>query len=135
MAKYVYIIIAGLVVIGAGIFIATGSKSSQSNTSATATQQSPVAQAMSQVAAGTAQLFDVRTPQEFASGNVKGSINFDSVKVAQGEPFPASKDATIYLYCRSGNRAGQVKTDLEKQGYTNVTNLGGLSEMQAAGLL
>ena len=39
-----------------------------------------------------------------------------------------SKDQPIYLYCRSGNRSGKAAVMLEKIGFTNVINAGGIDE-------
>ena len=39
-----------------------------------------------------------------------------------------SKDQPIYLYCRSGNRSGKATQILEKIGYTNAINAGGINE-------
>ena len=35
----------------------------------------------------------------------------------------------IVVYCRSGNRSGQAKVILEKNGFTDVTNGGALKDM------
>ena len=34
----------------------------------------------------------------------------------------------VVLYCKSGRRAGLVKTELEAAGFDRVTNLGGFSD-------
>lgn len=66
-------------------------------------------------------LVDVRTPAEFAGGNVKGSTNIPLDKVpTQLAKFKNKKH--IIVFCRSGNRSGQAKSILEKNGFTNVTN-------------
>ena len=39
-----------------------------------------------------------------------------------------TKDQPIYLYCRSGNRSGKAAVMLEKIGFTNVINAGGIDE-------
>jgi hypothetical protein len=39
----------------------------------------------------------------------------------------------IVLYCRSGHRAGQAKSILEKNGFVDVTNGGGLKDMPTRG--
>ena len=68
-------------------------------------------------------MVDVRTPQEFAEGNVKGSTNIPLDKVPnQLAKFKDKKH--IVVFCRSGNRSSQVKTILEQNGFTNVTNGG-----------
>ena len=38
------------------------------------------------------------------------------------------KSQKLFLYCRSGGRAGHALKTLTKLGYTNVTNLGGLMD-------
>ena len=68
-------------------------------------------------------LVDVRSPSEFASGNVKGSTNIplDEVK-AKLAKFKSKEN--IVVFCRSGNRSGQAKAILEQNGFANVTNGG-----------
>lgn len=68
-------------------------------------------------------LVDVRTPGEFASGHVKGSVNIplDSVP-NQMAKFKNKKN--IIVFCRSGARSGQAKSILTQNGFTNVINGG-----------
>jgi rhodanese-related sulfurtransferase len=66
-------------------------------------------------------LVDVRSPQEFDGGHVKGSVNIPLDRVANSlEKFKNKKN--IIVFCRSGNRSSQAKSILEKNGFTNVTN-------------
>ena len=66
-------------------------------------------------------LVDVRSPAEFAGGNVKGSVNIPLDKVnSQLSKFKNKK--TIVVFCQSGGRSGQAKTILEKNGLANVIN-------------
>jgi phage shock protein E len=68
-------------------------------------------------------LVDVRTPQEFADGHVKGSVNIPLDRVPnQLDKFKGKEN--IVVFCRSGARSGQAKSILEKNGYTNVINGG-----------
>ena len=66
-------------------------------------------------------LVDVRTPEEFNGGNVKGSVNIPLDIISfQLEKFKDKKN--IVVFCRSGNRSGQAKIILEHNGIANVTN-------------
>lgn len=68
-------------------------------------------------------LVDVRTPAEFAEGNVKGSVNIPLDQVQnQLAKFKAKEN--IVVFCRSGNRSSQAKSILEQNGFNNVTNGG-----------
>jgi rhodanese-related sulfurtransferase len=68
-------------------------------------------------------LVDVRSPQEFDAGHVKGSVNIPLDRVANSlEKFKNKKN--IIVFCRSGNRSSQAKSILEKNGFTNVANGG-----------
>ena len=68
-------------------------------------------------------LVDVRTPSEFASGSVKGAVNIPLDKISgQLSKFKGKKN--IVVFCRSGNRSGQAKSILEKNGFDNVVNGG-----------
>ncbi len=93
----------------------------------------PTTKAISEVAAGKAVLIDVRTPAEFASGHAKGAINFDSVNVEAGQLPDVAKNAKVYLYCHSGRRAGIVLSIMQKNNFTDVTNLGALQDWLDAG--
>jgi phage shock protein E len=70
-----------------------------------------------------AYLVDVRTPEEFAAGHVKGSVNIPLDKIPQNlEKFKGKSH--IVVFCRSGNRSGQAKAFLNQNGFGNVTNGG-----------
>lgn len=74
-------------------------------------------------------IIDVRSPWEFESGNYPGAINIPleeiSQRVAEFEAF----EGPIVLYCRSGNRSGMALNFLKQQGFENLTNGGGISDM------
>lgn len=80
-----------------------------------------------------AKLYDVRTSQEFAAGHFANAENW-SLQDMQAEKFPSVDKATkMYVYCQSGNRSAQATILLKKAGYTNVTDLGGLQDIQKSG--
>ena len=70
-----------------------------------------------------AYLVDVRTPAEFAEGNVPGSVNIPLDQV-QNQLSKFKNHESIVVFCRSGNRSGQAKAILEQNGFTNVVNGG-----------
>lgn len=66
-------------------------------------------------------LVDVRTPEEFASGTVKGAINIPLDEVEERINEFKGKSGVV-VFCRSGNRSGQAKEILENNGIKNVIN-------------
>lgn len=69
-------------------------------------------------------LVDVRTPGEFASGHVKGSVNIPLDKLSS-QLSKLKNQKNIVVFCQSGGRSSQAKTILERSGFTNVVNGGG----------
>ena len=80
-----------------------------------------------------AQLLDVRTAEEFDSGHFAGAINLDVEDIIAGKLPDAAKDAQLYVYCRSGNRSAQAVSLLKQAGFTNITDLGGLADVESIG--
>lgn len=71
-------------------------------------------------------LIDVRTPEEFAQGNIKGSENinfFDADFEVQMLKF--DKKEPIYIYCRSGNRSAKAAKQLKEMGFQEIYDLKG----------
>lgn len=68
-------------------------------------------------------LVDVRSPLEYESGHVKGSINIPLDQIPQKLSLLKNKE-NIIVFCRSGNRSSQAKKMLEKLGFKNVENGG-----------
>ena len=79
------------------------------------------------------QLVDVRTVEEYSAGHADGAINVPLADIQSGDFSKIKKDAYIKLYCRSGNRAEQAKVLLEKKGYNQVVNIGGIDNWQDKG--
>lgn len=67
------------------------------------------------IAAG-AVIVDVRTPQEYNDGHVTGSLNIPVNQIEARASMLKKKEKTIILCCKSGGRAGQAKSILDKHG-------------------
>lgn len=69
-------------------------------------------------------LLDVREPWEFALCRIDGSVNvpMSSVPARETEFDP---DAEIVVICHHGIRSAQVCLFLERQGFTDLSNLVG----------
>jgi phage shock protein E len=69
-----------------------------------------------QLMADGAIIVDVRTPEEFRGGHIKGSFNVPLNKLKQEIPQLKKKNKTIITVCRSGNRSGMGKNILKAAG-------------------
>ncbi|SIR12853.1 rhodanese-like domain-containing protein [Pontibacter lucknowensis] len=80
-------------------------------------------------------LVDVRTPAEFEAGHLEKTQHADFLSGEfEKEMQNWDKDKTYYLYCASGNRSGKAAKLMEEAGFKNVYNIGGYSDLKAAGL-
>lgn len=72
-------------------------------------------------------LLDVRTPEEYLEQRIPGSILIpvEQLEQAVQDKIPA-KNATIFVYCRSGRRSKIAANTLIGVGYTDVYDLGGI---------
>lgn len=89
------------------------------------TQVSP-ARARELVKAG-ARLIDVRSPGEYASGHLPGSVNVPVGELGARLGELGAKDAPKIVYCASGARSAIARSMLKGQGFTQVFNLGAMS--------
>lgn len=69
-------------------------------------------------------LIDVRSPEEFAAGHVKGAINVPMDQILPGVKLEAvpNLEEKVLIQCRSGVRAERVSRILVETGYKNVYN-------------
>lgn len=73
-------------------------------------------------------LVDVRNPDEYSSGHIKGSINVPLPYVPTVLPKKVTdKNARIFVYCLSGARSNQASRWMVSNGYENVVNIGGIA--------
>jgi phage shock protein E len=69
-------------------------------------------------------LLDVRTPEEYRSGHVPGSVNLPLDRLSSRQFSP---DTPLFVYCLSGARSAQACAWLSRQGCRTVRNLGGIT--------
>lgn len=74
-------------------------------------------------------LLDVRTQEEYDEKHIPKSllIPVDVIETEAAEKLK-DKNATIFVYCRSGRRSITASEALIKMGYSKVYNLGGIIE-------
>jgi rhodanese-related sulfurtransferase len=74
-------------------------------------------------------LIDVRSPEEFAAGHLQGAMNYnveDGTLEAALSSLDTSKSYNVY--CQSGRRSAIAIALLNQNGFTRVTDLGGIDE-------
>lgn len=71
-------------------------------------------------------IVDVRTEAEYTEGFIPNAILIPNESI-EGAPIELpNKNATILVYCRSGNRSAQAAKKLVDLGYTKVYDFGGI---------
>lgn len=93
----------------------------------------PAQDAVAVVAEDDTVVIDVRTPEEFAEGHLAGARNLSLAGDFETEVARLPRDARYVLYCRTGNRSAQAADIMERLGFTDVLDAGGLSDLAAAG--
>jgi thioredoxin len=74
-----------------------------------------------------AQIIDVRTAEEYASGHVANAINMD-VNASDFEQKIATLDKTkaVFVYCLSGGRSAGAVATLQKSGFATIYEMPGI---------
>jgi rhodanese-related sulfurtransferase len=80
-------------------------------------------------------IIDVRTADEFAAGHLEGAVNLD----LEGGQFSSliealPKNGAYLVYCHTGRRSALAADAMVKAGFTNVRDMGGIADWEAAGL-
>ncbi|MEE9350566.1 MAG: rhodanese-like domain-containing protein [Flavobacteriaceae bacterium] len=74
----------------------------------------------------TVTLVDVRTPEEFNEGHIKGAVNINFKKRTFPDYINAiGKDKPVAIYCRSGNRSGKAALIMQSLGFKEIVDLDG----------
>lgn len=84
-------------------------------------------QANDQSMGDTAIWIDVRSQMEHSLDSIEGDVRISHGDIVKevGQLF-SDKNTEIYLYCRSGGRAGKAMSALRAAGYRNVSNVGSI---------
>jgi phage shock protein E len=76
------------------------------------------------------QLIDVRSPEEFSSGTVKGAANLPLGEIEK-KIDQLDRSKPIVLFCQGGNRSGHAVRMLKEKGFSEVYNGGGWRSLSA----
>lgn len=110
-----------------GSTASSASASVSSDSASSGSSSSSGSSGQANTAIGT--LIDVRTPEEFADGHLKGATNIDFNGPDFAEKISElDKDGEYTLYCRSGRRSGLALEAMKAAGFTKVTNAGGVEQ-------
>jgi rhodanese-related sulfurtransferase len=76
------------------------------------------------VAASDALVIDVRQPSEYEEGHIPGAVNIPLRELAANvDKIPT--DRQVFVYCKSGYRAGVAVSSLRMMGYDNALSFSG----------
>ena len=75
-------------------------------------------------------LLDIRASREYKEGHVPGSVNLPLDRIGQIDTVAEDFNTPLFVYCYSGTRSAQAVSVLRIIGYTNVEDIGGMSDYQ-----
>jgi rhodanese-related sulfurtransferase len=73
-------------------------------------------------------LIDVRKEEEYQKGHIPGSINIPESNIENIQDVTVDFNTPIFVYCFSGAKSWNATKSLEKMGYKNVKNIGGINK-------
>lgn len=87
------------------------------------------------IASGNVTIVDVRTPEEFKEGHIKGARNIDIMdNDFEAQVGKLDKSRPTLVHCQAGTRSTRALKTFEKLGFTDLTHLDdGFAGWQAAG--
>jgi thioredoxin len=85
---------------------------------------------------GSAQLLDVRTPEEFSTQHLENAVNININHSAfDQEVVQLDKNKPVFVYCLAGGRSSKAAKHLTELGFKEVYNMeGGITKWNASGL-
>lgn len=74
-------------------------------------------------------ILDVREQDEYDGGHIPGAVLLpvSTINEETAAGVIPDKDATVLVYCRSGNRSKTASSVLADLGYTNIYEFGGIN--------
>ena len=81
-----------------------------------------------------ARIVDVRSEHEFAGQHVPGAINIPHTDIGNQLAKVGRKDVPVIVYCRSGGRSASAARVLSSNGYTQVIDVGAMSNFPMGAL-
>ena len=72
-------------------------------------------------------LLDVRSGGEYREGHIPGAVNVPLPKLEEIAAVVSSYETPLFVYCYSGARSAQATDRLQRMGYQNVQNIGGIA--------
>ena len=74
-------------------------------------------------------IIDVRTQSEWDAGHLETAVHIPLDIFESGiESLVKDKEQKVFLYCRSGNRSEKALKIMQRLGYTNAVNVGGMGD-------
>jgi len=111
------------------LFLFAGCVSAQNKTTVNAAEFEKAIQAKD------VQLVDVRRPEEYKEGHIKGAVlaNWQDQVQFEEKVKGLDKKSPVYVYCLAGVRSDKAADALIKKGFTKVVQLdGGIEAWKAA---
>ena len=69
-------------------------------------------------------ILDIRTPAEFNAGHIAGAVMLDFYSKSFAQDFDRlDRNKTYLVYCRSGNRSGQLMRAIKNLGFKKIYNM------------
>lgn len=72
-------------------------------------------------------LLDVRTKEEYRDRHIDGSMNIPLGEIERVLDLIKDRDTPIFVHCLSGVRSADASVFLKDEGYSRVTDIGGIS--------
>jgi rhodanese-related sulfurtransferase len=97
--------------------------------------QADARQAAQLVAEGQVVVLDIRTPEEFAAGHIRGAKNIDfHAPDFTAQLAKLDREQSYLLHCRSGRRSSNALSQFTTRQFQHVVHLeGGILAWEAAG--